>query len=170
MSGFNRVILMGNLTHDPELRYTPQGTAVVDLRMAVTTVRSGGRGGEKKEDTLFIDVTVWDRMAENCSEYLAKGRPVLVEGRLSSDSWDDKETGQKRYKTRVIANTVQFLGGGRDGGGNSGGGASRSREGAQGGGGNSGGAPRGGGRQPARPQQQKNEPFRDDFDGDDIPF
>ncbi len=166
MSGFNKVILMGNLTHDPELRYTPQGTAVTDLRMAVTTVRGGGRG-EKKEDTLFIDVTVWDRMAENCSEYLAKGRPVLVEGRLSSDSWDDKETGQKRYKTRVIATTVQFLGGGSGREGGSGGGSSSS---GRSGGENQGGGGRGPNRPATRPQQPQNEPFRDDFDGDDIPF
>ncbi len=114
MAGFNRVILMGNLTQDPELRYTPQGTAVTDLRLAVTTVKSGSKGGDKKEDTLFIDVTVWEKMAENCCEYLAKGRPVLVEGRLVTDTWDDKD-GRKQYKTRVMANAVQFIGG-RDSG------------------------------------------------------
>jgi single-strand DNA-binding protein len=109
MAGYNRVILVGNLTHDPKLRYTPKGTAVCDLRMAVNTVRGGK--GERKEDTLFIDVTVWDRTAEHCAEYLSKGRPVLVEGRLTMDAWDDRETGQKRTKIKVVADKVQFLGG-----------------------------------------------------------
>ncbi len=109
MAGYNRVILIGNLTNDPELRYTPQGTAVADLRLAVSEVR-GSRGGERKEETLFIDVTVWERQAETCSEYLAKGRTVLVEGRLALDEWQDKESGEKRRKIRVIANLVRFLG------------------------------------------------------------
>ena len=114
MAGFNRVILIGNLTRDPELRYTPQGTAVADLRLAVTTVR-GRSGSERKEETLFIDCTVWDRQAETCSEYLSKGRPVLVEGRLIEDQWQDKETGERRSRIKVYVQNVQFLGG-RDGG------------------------------------------------------
>ena len=114
MAGFNRVILIGNLTRDPELRYTPQGTAVADLRLAVTTIR-GRSGSERKEETLFIDCTVWDRQAENCSEYLSKGRPVLVEGRLIEDQWQDKETGERRSRIKVYVQNVQFLGG-RDGG------------------------------------------------------
>ena len=109
MAGYNRVILIGNLTNDPELRYTPQGTAVADLRLAVSEIR-GSRGGDRKEETLFIDVTVWERQAETCSEYLAKGRTVLVEGRLALDEWQDKESGEKRRKIRVIANLVRFLG------------------------------------------------------------
>jgi single-strand DNA-binding protein len=113
VAGFNRVILIGNLTRDPELRYTPQGTAVADLRLAVTTVR-GRSGSERKEETLFIDCTVWDRQAETCSEYLAKGRPVLVEGRLIEDQWQDKETGERRSRIKVYVQNVQFLGG-RDG-------------------------------------------------------
>ncbi len=113
MAGFNRVILIGNLTRDPELRYTPQGTAVADLRLAVTTVR-GRSGSERKEETLFIDCTVWDRQAETCSEYLAKGRPVLVEGRLIEDQWQDKETGERRSRIKVYVQNVQFLGS-RDG-------------------------------------------------------
>ncbi|MBN1257554.1 MAG: single-stranded DNA-binding protein [Planctomycetes bacterium] len=116
MPGYNRVILVGNLTRDPELRYTPQGTAVADLSLAINTMR--GRGSERKEDTVFVDVTVWDRQAETCNEYLSKGRPVLVEGRLRQDTWEDKETGQKRSKLRVTAQAVQFLGStGRDSGG-----------------------------------------------------
>lgn len=118
MAGFNRVILIGNLTRDPELRYTPQGTAVADLRLAVTTVR-GRSGSERKEETLFIDCTVWDRQAETCSEYLSKGRPVLVEGRLIEDQWQDKETGERRSRIKVYVQNVQFLGG-RDGSGASG--------------------------------------------------
>ena len=114
VAGFNRVILIGNLTRDPELRYTPQGTAVADLRLAVTTVR-GRSGNERKEETLFIDCTVWDRQAETCSEYLSKGRPVLVEGRLIEDQWQDKETGERRSRIKVYVQNVQFLGG-RDGG------------------------------------------------------
>lgn len=118
MAGFNRVILIGNLTRDPELRYTPQGTAVADLRLAVTTVR-GRSGSERKEETLFIDCTVWDRQAETCSEYLSKGRPVLVEGRLIEDQWQDKETGERRSRIKVYVQNVQFLGS-RDGSGASG--------------------------------------------------
>lgn len=114
MAGFNKVILIGNLTRDPELRYTPQGTAVADLRIAVTTVR-GKSGTERKEETLFIDCTVWERQAETCSEYLTKGRPVLVEGRLIEDSWQDKETGERRSRIKVYVQNVQFLGS-RDGG------------------------------------------------------
>lgn len=113
MAGYNKVILIGNLTRDPELRYTPQGTAVADLRLAVTTIR-GRSGSERKEETLFIDCTVWDRQAETCNEYLAKGRPVLVEGRLIEDQWQDKETGERRSRIKVYVQNVQFLGG-RDG-------------------------------------------------------
>jgi len=111
MAGYNRVILIGNLARDPELRYTPQGTAVADLRLAVTEVK-GGKGADRKEETLFIDVTVWERQAENCSQYLKKGSPVLVEGRLSIDEWVDKDTQAKRQKPKINASLVRFLGGG----------------------------------------------------------
>ncbi|MDR1533827.1 MAG: single-stranded DNA-binding protein [Planctomycetota bacterium] len=114
MAGFNKVILIGNLTRDPELRYTPQGTAVADLRIAVTTVR-GKSGTERKEETLFIDCTVWERQAETCREFLTKGRQVLVEGRLIEDQWQDKETGERRSRIKVYVQSVQFLGN-RDGG------------------------------------------------------
>ena len=105
MASFNKVILVGNLTRDPELRYTPQGTAVCDLGLAVNQKH------KDREETLFIDTTVWDRTAENCVKFLKKGSPVLVEGRLQEDQWEDKETGKTRSKMRVQANTVQFLGG-----------------------------------------------------------
>lgn len=108
MADLNKVFLMGNLTFDPELRRTPSGTAVVDLRVA--TSRSWtGKDGERKEETLFIDVTVWDRQAENCCQYLKKGRAIHVEGSLKMDTWDDKTTGEKRTKIKVQAERVQFL-------------------------------------------------------------
>jgi single-strand DNA-binding protein len=108
MADLNKVFLMGRLTFDPELRRTPNGTAVAELRMAST--RSwGGRDGERREETLFIDVTVWDRQAENCCQFLKKGSSVHVEGSLRMDTWDDKNTGEKRSKVRVHAERVQFL-------------------------------------------------------------
>ena len=108
MADLNKVFLMGRLTFDPELRRTPTGTAVTELRMA--TSRSWtGRDGERREETLFIDVTVWDRQAENCCQYLRKGSGVHVEGFLKVDTWDDKTTGEKRSKIRVNADRVQFL-------------------------------------------------------------
>jgi single-strand DNA-binding protein len=108
MPDLNKVFLMGRLTFDPELRRTPSGTAVTELRMA--TGRSWtGRDGERREETLFIDVTVWDRQAETCCQYLRKGSALHVEGYLRVDSWDDKTTGEKRSKIRVQAERVQFL-------------------------------------------------------------
>ncbi len=152
MASFNRATLVGNLTRDPELRYTPQGTAVTDLRLAVTTVR-GGRDQERKEETLFIDVTVWGRTAENCSEYLSKGRPVLVDGRLQLDSWEDRETKQKRTKIKLVAQLVQFLGS-RDGGPGGGGGGGASSQTSQ-----------------ASPKKADEEPLEQEFKSeDDIPF
>lgn len=108
MADLNKVFLMGRLTFDPELRRTPSGTAVTELRLA-TTRSWGGRDGERREETLFIDVTVWDRQAENCCQFLKKGSSVHVEGSLRMDTWDDKNTGEKRSKVRVHADRVQFL-------------------------------------------------------------
>ena len=110
MASLNKVLLMGNLTQDPELRRIPSGTAVSTLRLAVSETFQT-KGGEKVERTVFLDVDVWDRQAETCSQYLSKGSPVFVEGRLQLDSWDDKETGQKRSRLKVRADRVQFLGG-----------------------------------------------------------
>jgi single-strand DNA-binding protein len=110
MASFNKIILMGNLTRDPELRYTPKGTAVAKLGMAVNRVWTN-EAGEKKEEVTFVDVDVFGRTAENCGQYLKKGRPVLVEGRLKLDQWEDKQTGQKKSRLGVVAETVQFLGG-----------------------------------------------------------
>lgn len=115
-SSFNRVILLGNLTRDPEVRYTPKGSAVCDLGLAVNRQYST-EGGEKREEVTFVDVVLWARLAEIAGEYLKKGRPVLIEGRLQLDSWDDKQSGQKRTKLRVVGETMQLIGGRPSGGG-----------------------------------------------------
>ena len=125
MASFNKVILLGNLTRDPEVRYTPKGTAVADLGLAVNRNYTA-ENGEKREEVTFVDVTFWGRTAEVAGEYLKKGRPVFVEGRLQLDSWDDKQSGQKRSKLKVIGETMQMLGSPRGaGGGDEEGGGSR---------------------------------------------
>ena len=124
MASFNKVSLLGNLTRDPEVRYTPKGSAVCDLGLAVNrqyTLDSG----EKREEVTFVDVVLWARLAEIAGEYLKKGRPVFIEGRLQLDTWDDKQSGQKRSKLRVIGETMQLLGGRPPGAGGSEGGESR---------------------------------------------
>jgi single-strand DNA-binding protein len=108
MADLNKVFLMGRLAFDPELRRTPGGAAVTELRVATTRAWLA-RDGERREETLFIDVTVWDRQAENCCQYLKKGRTVHVEGYLKMDSWPDKTTGEQRSKIKVQAERVQFL-------------------------------------------------------------
>jgi single-strand DNA-binding protein len=120
MASFNKVILLGNLTRDPEVRYTPKGTAVTELGMAVNRVYTA-ENGEKREETTFVDVTLWGRTAEIAGEYLKKGRPVFIEGRLQLDTWDDKTSGQKRSKLKVVGEGLQLIGS-RPGGGGSGGG------------------------------------------------
>jgi len=115
MASLNKVFLMGNLTRDPELRYIPSGSAVASFTVAVNRVYKL-QTGEKKEEVSFVRVVVWGRMAETCSEYLKKGRPVFVEGRLQSRSWDGAD-GQKRNTLEVIASSVQFLGSGQGGSG-----------------------------------------------------
>jgi single-strand DNA-binding protein len=118
MASFNKVILMGNLTRDPELRYTPKGTAIAKVGLAVNRVWTN-EAGEKKEEVTFVDVDIFGRTAENVGQYMRKGRPILVEGRLKLDQWDDKQSGQKRSRLGVVAETVQFLGsapGGGEGG------------------------------------------------------
>jgi len=108
MANFNKVLLMGNLTKDPELRYTPQGVAVVNLRLAVNR-RFRNKNQELKEEVCFITVVVWNKQAETCTQYLHKGSGILVEGRLQSRSWEDN-AGQKRNVIEVRAERVQFLG------------------------------------------------------------
>ncbi len=109
MASFNKVILLGNLTRDPEVRYTPKGSAVCDLGLAVNRQYSLDNG-EKREEVTYVDVVLWARLAEIAGEYLKKGRPVFIEGRLQLDTWDDKQSGQKRSKLRVVGETMQLLG------------------------------------------------------------
>ena len=106
-ASFNKVLLMGNLTRDPELRYIPSGQAVATFTVAVNRVYNS-QAGEKKEEVSFIRIVVWARMAENCNEYLKKGSPVFVEGRLQSRSWEAQD-GTKRSTIEVVAQSVQFL-------------------------------------------------------------
>ncbi len=120
MASFNKVILLGNLTRDPEVRYTPKGSAVCDLGLAVNRAYTLDNG-EKREEVTFVDVVLWARLAEIAGEYLKKGRPVFIEGRLQLDTWDDKQSGQKRSKLRVIGETMQLLGSRPTGGGGEGG-------------------------------------------------
>lgn len=108
MANYNKVLLIGNLTKDPELRYTPQGTAVVNLRLAVNR-KYRDKNQELKEEACFVTAVVWNKQAETCNQYLHKGSPVLIEGRLQSRSWEDN-SGQKRSVLEVRAERVQFLG------------------------------------------------------------
>lgn len=104
----NRVMIIGNLGQDPELRYTPNQSAVATFSVATTDYRSSA-DGQRQEVTEWHRVVVWNKVAENCAKYLAKGRTVFVEGRLQTRTWDDKQTGQKRYATEIVAQNVQFL-------------------------------------------------------------
>ena len=109
MASFNKVILMGNLTRDPELKTAPSGSKVADLGLAVSESWRDKNTGENREVVCFVDVTVWNRLAELCQQYLKKGSPILVEGRLQMDEWKNQQ-GEKRSKLRVRADTVKFLG------------------------------------------------------------
>jgi single-strand DNA-binding protein len=177
MASFNRVILVGNLTRDPELRYTPTNTPVTEIGLAVNDRRKNANG-EWIEETTFVDVTLWSRTAEVASEYLTKGSSVLIEGRLKLDTWETTD-GQKRSKLRVVGERMQMLGG-RGGGGGGGGGGSRG--GAATGGGKAGGATAGRGG-PADYDESEYGPPADVYGGggggesrggsppnDDIPF
>ena len=156
MANVNKVMLLGNITRELEVRYTPKGTAVCDLGMAINRIRTGDNG-ERIEEVTYVDVTLWGRQAELAGQYLAKGRPVFIEGRLQLDQWDDKQTGQKRSRLRVVAENMQFIGGGGQSGGVN--------------------APR---QQSGQPPQAQNQapppqggaPAADSFDNDDddIPF
>ncbi|MFZ4765155.1 MAG: single-stranded DNA-binding protein [Roseimicrobium sp.] len=133
MASYNKVMLMGNLTRDPELRYTPKGSAVADLGLAVSRTYTA-ENGERREEVTFVDVVLWARQAEVAGQYLKKGSPVFIEGRLQMDTWDDKQTGQKRSKIKVVGEFMQMIGrrgesgdggdeeGGARGGGSAGGG------------------------------------------------
>ena len=115
MSSYNKVTLMGNLTRDPELKTTKKGASVAELGLALSRVRTDDQGN-RREETTFVDVIAWGKTAENCARFLSKGRGVLLEGRLQLDTWQDKQTGEKRSKLRVIADHVQFLGSHQEGG------------------------------------------------------
>ncbi len=123
MPNLNKVMLMGNLTRDPEIKYTPKGMAIANFGIAINRVWSN-EAGEKQEEVTFIDIEMFGRKAEVVGEYFKKGKPIYVEGRLKLDSWDDKTSGQKKSKLKVIGETFEFLGGrevGASGGGESGG-------------------------------------------------
>src|SRR5436190_4336604 len=121
MANFNKVILAGNLTRDPELRYTPKGTAVAKIGMAVNRSWKS-ETGEMKEEVTFVDIEAWGRQAEVIGQYLKKGRPVLIEGRLKLDTWEDKNTHQKMSKLKVVLESFSFLDSRGEGGGGGGGG------------------------------------------------
>ena len=114
MASFNKVILIGNLTRDPELRYTPKGMAIAKIGLAVNRTWRN-EAGESKEEVTFIDVDAFGRQAETLAQYMKKGSPLMVEGRLKLDQWDDKQTGQKRSRLGVVIEGFQFLGGGNRG-------------------------------------------------------
>lgn len=163
MASFNKVILVGNLTRDPQVRYTPGGSAVAEIGLAVNRSWFDKQSNQKKEETTFVDVTLWGRQAEVAGEYLAKGRQVLIEGRLHLDQWDDKDSGQKRSKLKVVCENMTMLGAGGPGGApNSGGGGQRSA-----------GRPQGS--QPASQPSDSgggdpSQSFYDDGPSDDVPF
>ena len=189
MASYNKVMLIGNLTRDPEVRYTPKGSAVCDIGLAVNRVYSS-ESGEKVEEVTFVDVVLWGKTAELAGKYLHKGRPVFIEGRLQMDSWEDKQTGQKRTRMRVVGEQMQFLGSPGGDRAPAGGGGGDEEGGYSGGGGGSGGG--GYNRPAARPAQrpapaqqrppaqrpapaQQNDdfgegPITDGMEDDDIPF
>jgi single-strand DNA-binding protein len=123
MANLNKVLLLGNLTRDPELRYTPKGTAVADIAVAINRVWNNEQN-QRQEETTFVDITLWGRQAEIAQQYLSKGRGVFIEGRLQMDTWEDKASGQKRSKLKVVAENLQFM---PDGKGNGGGGINSSQ-------------------------------------------
>jgi single-strand DNA-binding protein len=161
MGNLNKVMLIGNVTRDPELRYTPKGMAVTEIGMAINRYFSND-DGERREETTYVDVTLWGRQAEVACQYLKKGRPVYIEGRLQLDSWEDKQSGQKRNKLKVVGEAMQFLGSrsDADAGESSGGAVGFSRS--------SGGGER---RTAAPPSRPPKDPDLDiPADDDDIPF
>jgi single-strand DNA-binding protein len=114
MANFNKVILIGNLTRDPELRYTPKGTAIAEISLAINR-KWKSEAGEAKEEVTFVEVATYGRTAEVIAQYLKKGRPIMIEGRLKLDQWDDKATGAKRSKLRVVCESFEFLDSGNRG-------------------------------------------------------
>ena len=183
MANFNKVILAGNLTRDPQLSYLPNQTPVVELGLAVNR-RWKGQDGQQREDTCFVDCRAYGRQAEVLNQYMSKGRPILVEGRLQFSSWEGKD-GQKRSKLRVVVENFQFLGSGSGAGGSGGGGGGGSGGGGgygQGGGYQRPSAPAPGAGAPSGPPQEHGAPPAQDYGdepappeaedlgGDNIPF
>lgn len=179
MASLNKVMLIGNLTRDPQLKYLPNQTAVCEFGLAVSR-KYKAANGEQREDTAFVDCTVFGKGGEIFNQYMTKGKPVFVEGRLKYDTWEDKNGGGKRSKMSVVVEDFQFLGG-RDSGGGEGGGDRGGYGGQQGYGGGGGGyersappprqqPPRSAPRQPA--QEPPEAPYGDEqqFNEDDIPF
>jgi single-strand DNA-binding protein len=160
----NKVILIGNLGKDPEVKYTPQGTAVAKFSLA-TNERFKDKQGEWQDRTEWHNITCWARLAEIAGEYLKKGRTVYIEGSLRTDSWDDKQTGQKKYMTNIVANDLVLLGGGRGEGGGGGGGEEGGHS-----GGRSRGAAAGNDFDQREPAGAKNTEKSTEITDDDIPF
>ncbi len=163
MPNLNKVMLMGNLTRDPEIKYTPKGTAIANFGIAINRVFTP-EGGERREEVTFIDLEAFGRTAEVIGEYFKKGRPIYVEGRLKLDQWDDKTSGKKMSKLRVVVESFEFLGGRDGGGGGEGGGE----------GGGSHSAPQRSSAPPQRraPSSPPRPPADPDLDvqADDVPF
>ena len=158
MANLNKVLLLGNLTRDPELRYTPKGTAVADIAVAINRVWNNEQN-QRQEETTFVDITLWGRQAEIAQQYLSKGRGVFIEGRLQMDTWEDKASGQKRSKLKVVAENLQFM---PDGKGNAGGGVHAASS-----GGNSSSGSRPSNITPMGGSSVDESSFQED---DDIPF
>jgi single-strand DNA-binding protein len=166
MASFNRVILLGNLTRDPQVRYTPGGTAVSEIGLAVNRTWFDQKTNSRREEVTFVDVTLWGRQAEVAGEYLSKGRQVLIEGRLQLDTWEDKESGQKRSKLRVVCENMTMVGGRGEGAKGDGGQGEAPRR--------SGGGAGGGGGRPATDNQSPPDDFQDTPQEappeDEVPF
>lgn len=122
MASVNKVIIVGNLGRDPEVRYSPEGSAICNLSLATTSSWKDKASGEKREETEWHRVVMYNRLAEIAGEYLKKGRPVYIEGRLKTRKWQDKDTGADRYSTEIVADQMQMLGGRDEGGAGGGGG------------------------------------------------
>ena len=159
MANLNKVMLIGNLTRDPELRHTPKGTAVSEISLAINRNWTNDQG-QKQEETTYVEVTLWGRQAEVVQQYVTKGSPIYIEGRLQLDSWDDKDTGKKRSKLRVIGENFQFLSGKPGGGGHGGGDYSERPQ-------QSSAAPQ---QRSGPPQGASAAPAEDFQEDDDIPF
>jgi single-strand DNA-binding protein len=153
MANFNKVILAGNLTRDPELRYTPKGTAIARIGLAINRTWTS-ETGEKKEEVTFVDVDAFGKTAETIGQYFKKGRPILMEGRLRYETWDDKQTNQKRSKLGVVLESFQFMDSGRSGDAASAPAASRPRPASA----------------PASAPAPEPEPDVPPHEGDDVPF